>query len=895
MTRKAYVLENMLKLGFITGEQFDRAVKEKIPFNIGTFSFKSNVIVDMTKNELKKQLKDIVGEEVIQNITTSGLRIYTTINKDLEEQSLYHMRKNLSQLDIILNGFKKIKKPDIYETYFPPTTPLQKYEFYLAQIKKINFEKNSKQLNPKMTNIVVDIYGQEGKISYEALKQFVDTSLKNRNGYYATSSDQDIYKFLTSLKKDDHFLISIKGFEKETPLVDIEQFPEINGGAIILKDGLMRAVVGGFTNKDYNRAIQAKRQPGSIFKVILYTAALSLGWHNVDALDNIRNVYPYFETYYFPRPDHTDAPETVSLTWAGAQSENLASIYLLYHLLDQLNFSQFETICKLVNLSPSSLGKTEFVNLIQGKYGISLSKDKLLIYPFSVLKHDIITDLTFDGKNIQAKNLKQMNYGYGFAAEIERLEDELKELERLLRTPEKDTNVNKVRISIDETKNKIRIADNNFLRIEAFAGILGKKIEALVSGEAFTNDTLKNFYLKLYTNGTKTILFIPDDRLVYFKEYEVKAHKAKDDEERDFEYVMLDKYLAQRLLTTDNKEELEDKVLIDGKISIATVKALRKKLDERYLALKPIISVDLPTLFYQQDFRTLVSLKYITRLAHLLGIRTNLDEVLSFPLGSNSVSCLELATVFQTIASGNLFLNPVNEHGAGTNQNIIKKITDNKGKIIYEMVTEEKKITPEEISYLVSSILNNVIKYGTGRLIDNTLYLDAGAHGEQNYRIKIPAFGKTGTTNDYTNSSFIGFLPAYEENRGLDIGHAYVMSTYVGYDDNREMKNEVLRIAGATGALPIWRDIAKKIVIHENLGQWIDFADLVFQSSRYLPLYKPNFLLYAPIDKNTGLMKEHICYENIPSERDEDTLFIRILAADTENCEPKRLFLPFHF
>ena len=211
------------------------------------------------------------------------------------------------------------------------------------------------------------------------------------------------------------------------------------------------------------------------------------------------------------------------------------------------------------------------------------------------------------------------------------------------------------------------------------------------------------------------------------------------------------------------------------------------------------------------------------------------------------------------------------------------------------MVTEEKKITPEEISYLVSSILNNVIKYGTGRLIDNTLYLDAGAHGEQNYRIKIPAFGKTGTTNDYTNSSFIGFLPAYEKNRGLDIGHAYVMSTYVGYDDNREMKNEVLRIAGATGALPIWRDIAKKIVIHENLGQWIDFADLVFQSSRYLPLYKPNFLLYAPIDKNTGLMKEHICYENIPSERDEDTLFIRILAADTENCEPKRLFLPFHF
>ena len=579
MNRKAYVLNNMLELGFISKEQHERALKEKIQFNIGTFSFKSNVIVDMTRNELRRELKDIVGEEIIKNITTSGLKIYTTISKDLEENALYHMRKNLSNLDIILNGFKKITKPENYEAYFPQTTPLQKYEFYPALIKELHFEKNIKKFDPKKTSIIVDIYGQDGKITYDALKRLLDTTVKNSKGFYVTSVDSDIHKFLTSLRPKDSLLVSIRAFDKEIPLLDIEQLPEINGGAIILKDGLIKAVVGGFTNKDYNRAIQAKRQPGSIFKVILYTAALSLGWHNLDPLDNVRNIFPYFETYYFPRPDHTDAPKTVSLTWAGAQSENLASIYLLYHLLDQLNFSQFAEICKLVNLSPQSLGRKEFVDLIQGKYGISLVKDKLLIYPFSVVKNDIITDLTFDGKYIQAKNLKKMNYGYGFDAELERLKTEIETLEELLRTPATDTNTAKVRRSI-----KIGILENNFIRIEALAGVLSQKLEALLNNSSPDNSILKNFYLKLYNNGTKTILFIPDDRLANFRDYEVRSHTEKGDEEHDFQYIQLDKYLAEKLLTFDNKEELEDlKREIEGiksTIEILQDKDLMEQIEE---------------------------------------------------------------------------------------------------------------------------------------------------------------------------------------------------------------------------------------------------------------------------------------------------------------------------
>ena len=69
--------------------------------------------------------------------------------------------------------------------------------------------------------------------------------------------------------------------------------------------------------------------------------------------------------------------------------------------------------------------------------------------------------------------------------------------------------------------------------------------------------------------------------------------------------------------------------------------------------------------------------------------------------------------------------------------------------------------------------------------------------------IRIPAFGKTGTTNDFTTSYFTGFVPypsSDQAQTNLDTKNSYVISSYVGYDFNETMKSGRQKIYGSNGS-----------------------------------------------------------------------------------------------
>ena len=70
--------------------------------------------------------------------------------------------------------------------------------------------------------------------------------------------------------------------KKEKNIWKIKQYPKVNGGIVVLDPfkGDVLALVGGFNFKtsEFNRVTQAKRQPGSAFKPIVYATALENGF-----------------------------------------------------------------------------------------------------------------------------------------------------------------------------------------------------------------------------------------------------------------------------------------------------------------------------------------------------------------------------------------------------------------------------------------------------------------------------------------------------------------------------------------------------------------------------------------------------------------------------------------
>ena len=171
-------------------------------------------------------------------------------------------------------------------------------------------------------------------------------------------------------------------------------------------------------------------------------------------------------------------------------------------------------------------------------------------------------------------------------------------------------------------------------------------------------------------------------------------------------------------------------------------------------------------------------------------------------------------------------------------------IVDREGELLWEYQPRPDQVLSERISRLVTEILGKVMELGTGRNARDAV---------QVYDIPIPSFGKTGTANQFTNSSFVGFIPGpNDQTEQLDTLEGYVIASYVGYDDNRPMKGKHLAIYGASGAMPLWIDTANAIVNAHDYKKNIQPADLVFNPVSS-PLKNNRDFLTVPVSPFTGL------------------------------------------
>jgi len=152
--------------------------------------------------------------------------------------------------------------------------------------------------------------------------------------------------------------------------------------------------------------------------------------------------------------------------------------------------------------------------------------------------------------------------------------------------------------------------------------------------------------------------------------------------------------------------------------------------------------------------------------AHRLGIRTPLQPVLSMALGSEEVTLMDLVSAYTVFANGGVRCEPY----------FVSRIEDRDGRLLEENTTRAEAVISPEDAYMITNMMESVMDSGTGR--------DARRLG-----FKLPAAGKTGTTDEYTDAWFVGFTPSA------------AAGVWVGFDLKNSMGN---KMTGARVALPIW-------------------------------------------------------------------------------------------
>ncbi len=185
------------------------------------------------------------------------------------------------------------------------------------------------------------------------------------------------------------------------------------------------------------------------------------------------------------------------------------------------------------------------------------------------------------------------------------------------------------------------------------------------------------------------------------------------------------------------------------------------------------------TVYAQVSFA--VGPEKIVDVAHRMGIESPLNPVLSISLGTQSVSPLEMAAAYSTIAN----------YGERVEPYLIERIEDNDGNIIYSHEVARERILDEALAAAMVNTMKKVVSQGTATRAN----------------IDRPQAGKTGTAQNFRDVWFMGFIPQYTTS--VWVGYADAQIEMVDFDvfnDLTGKEQHFSRAFGGTLAAPIWKE-----------------------------------------------------------------------------------------
>ena len=203
----------------------------------------------------------------------------------------------------------------------------------------------------------------------------------------------------------------------------------------------------------------------------------------------------------------------------------------------------------------------------------------------------------------------------------------------------------------------------------------------------------------------------------------------------------------------------------------------------------------------------MVGVENVVRTAKEMGLSTEIPPYPSTFLGAATVIPLELASAYTAFANS----------GQRAYPRLILKVESASGEVLYESEIRREAVLSAEVAFLTTDLMRGVVEEGTGWRVRRAL--PAG----------VAAAGKTGTTNDATDTWFVGVTP--------DVAAA----AWVGYDNPKRI------FRGAEGG-----NVASPI--------WGEAVAAYYESRPIPPPWLPPFdLVQASIDTRSGMLATEAC------------------------------------
>lgn len=305
--RRNLVLSEMHRDGYITRAQMESAQKEPLVI-VGKELDKNfaGYFVEMIRQHLQRNFSN-------RQIFSEGLKVYTTLDRTLQESAERSIQEGLRSFDK-----RRGWRDKLVNVLKDPGVRLETYKHPDWRDKPVE--------NAVMTGLVMETEPKEARVrigEYSGILTMEGIAWTRRKTMPALLERGDLAPFR---------IVKVHEAQKRLDL-KLEQDPVVQGSLLAIenKTGAIRAMVGGFDweRSKFNRAVQAKRQTGSIFKPFVYTAVILAGMSPDDTvLDEPITIVSDIGVEYSPLNYDEKFRGPITLRKAIAESINVPAVRL---------------------------------------------------------------------------------------------------------------------------------------------------------------------------------------------------------------------------------------------------------------------------------------------------------------------------------------------------------------------------------------------------------------------------------------------------------------------------------------------------------------------------------------------------------------------------------------